>query len=287
MSNSPCDRLQRIITQSYEPGRSFHGHLALDVDSYTHSLFLLIQKHCGALEKDPDVVDFLKALHTSDLYLTLACAQGSDAAWRRFQTIYQRHIYETALFLCQHQTMADELASTLMGHLFIKDSSGRPRIASYDGRVALTAWLWAVIAHKALDERQLKHHHFERLESLAELPDCASQRQAELALRTTRYGQKILAACKGAIASLSAQERSFLLLHYQEDLRTRQIAELYEMSKTNVNYHLRQARQKLGQAILSILRDQYGLSEAALEDCKEELLENSAYSLLALIPVEY
>jgi RNA polymerase sigma-70 factor len=286
MSSSPCDSLQQIITRSYESGRSFHGHLALDVERYIPHLFLLIRKHFGVVEEAPELVDFLQALHTNDLYLTLACAQGSDAAWRRFQTIYQHHIYETALFLCPHRTQADELANSLMGHLFIKDASGRPRIASYDGRVALTAWLWAVIGHKALDERQLKHHHFKRLDLLADRPDCASQWNAESRLRTTRHAQKILVACKSAVASLSAQERSFLLLHYQEELSSREIAQLFEMSKTNVNYHLKQARQKLGQEILSILRNQYSLSEAALEDCREELLENSAYSLLTLIPVE-
>jgi RNA polymerase sigma-70 factor (ECF subfamily) len=233
-----------------------------------------------------EVVEFVRLLQTTDLYLSVACAQGSDAAWRRFQTIYQRRIYETALFLCQQRSAADELANSLMGHLFIKDSSGGHRIASYDGQVALTTWLWAVMAHKALDERDRKCHQVEQLESLPDIADPKSQGKLEIVLRASRYSTKILAACKGAVIVLTPQERLFLLLHYQEALHLAEIAEMYRMSKSNVSYHLKQARQKLGQRIMAILREQYGLNETALEECKEELLETPTYSLLTLLQVD-
>ncbi|MBI3651400.1 MAG: sigma-70 family RNA polymerase sigma factor [Acidobacteria bacterium] len=286
MTGSPFVRLQWKIAQVYERGRKVHDNLALEPESYTNHLFFVMQKHCGVIEESPRHFGFLNRLRTEDLYLTVACAEGSEAAWQRFQALYQRFIRETARLLCPHRSAADDLAYQMLGHLFLKDAAGRSRIASFDGQVALSSWLWSVIAHKALDERHLKYHQFERLDSLAERSDSSSQQQAERGLRASLHWTKILPACQIAVASLTHQQRSLLWLYYQEGLSTAALGERYEMSKSNVSYHLKQARQKLGEEFSSMLKSQYNLSDAAIEDCKEELLENPAYSLLTLLRVD-
>jgi RNA polymerase sigma-70 factor len=277
--------LHSSIEQGFQVGQDFHGNLEIDLDTFTNHIFVVLQKHCGTIEENAEVLAFFKLLQTTDLYLSVACVQGSDAAWRRFNMIYQRSIYETSLFMSSHRSAADDLAQSVIGHLFLPDASGRSRIKSYDGQVSLMTWLRAVIAHKAMDERRLKHNRFERLEFLPEMIDNTGLEKVEKQIRANRYSTRIIKIFKESVWALSPQERLFLLLHHQDCLSTTEIAELYDMSKSNVSYHLRQARAKLRAEVTAILKNKYHLSEEAINDCKEEILENPAYSLLALLQV--
>jgi RNA polymerase sigma-70 factor len=275
-----------FIEQAFQAGQNFHSNLEIEPETFSNHIFSVLKKHCGASEETAEVPAFFNRLQTTDLYLSIACAQGSDAAWRRFNAIYQRSIFETAFFICSHRDAADELASSVIGHLFLPDASGHHRIKSYDGQVSLMTWLRAIIGHKALDERRLKHNSFERLEFLPEIIDITSIEKVEQQVRANRYSASIIESLKESVWALREQERLFLFLHHQNGLSTTEIAELNHMSKSNVSYHLRQARAKLREEVTTILKNKYYLSEEAIKDCKEEIMENPAYSILALLQVD-
>jgi RNA polymerase sigma-70 factor, ECF subfamily len=285
MTNSPVCGLQMLIEQTYERWRDFHGNLGITNETYSSQVLLVLKKHGKDCREDGLAQEFFNQLHAGDLYLAIACAMSSNLAWQRFQTLYQRSVYDAAWYVCQHRSAADELAQSVMGHLFLPDTSGNSRMASFDGQVSLVNWLWAVIAYQSINERKLKFHAREPLESLSERGDNATVQQIASAVRANRYGVIIEETLREASAVLSKKERTILGWYYEDRLGTAEIAELFETCKSNVSYHLKQARNRLRQEILSILRNQYRLSEEAIKECVEEILENPGYSLLTFIKV--
>ena len=102
---------------------------------------MIIEKHLGSNATPAAALSFFSTLHTTDLYLTIACSQSGDRAWTRFVTAYQKYMDKVARFVSPTSDAARELASDVMADLFLHDRSGRSRIASFDGQQSLATWL--------------------------------------------------------------------------------------------------------------------------------------------------
>jgi RNA polymerase sigma factor (sigma-70 family) len=286
LTRSPVVGLQSFVEQGYEEAIAFHGNLELEFHHYSNHLRLVLQKHCGRLTECEAALRYFNLLHTKDLYLAVACAYSSCTAWQRFYAIYQQSIYDTACYFCHNRTEAELLAGSLPGHLFLRDASDHPRIQSYDGQVSLMNWMRAIIANKAIDEQKLKFNNFDRFDALPELADETGLRKMEAKVRTSRYGSIIKQCFKETILRLHKQERLFLSLRYEREVTLKEIGELLNMSHVNVVYHLRKTQVKLRHEITAILKNKYQLNEGAIKECREEILENPIYPLLALLKVD-
>src|ERR1051325_4920520 len=88
MTNNPRFGNNQPFLQAYRQAQSLHGDLSLDYDSYVDYLFPIITKYLGDQPQDLLVLKFVSELHTDDLYLTLACARRSKAAWERLQRLF-------------------------------------------------------------------------------------------------------------------------------------------------------------------------------------------------------
>jgi DNA-directed RNA polymerase specialized sigma subunit len=110
--------------------------------------------------------------------------------------------------------------------------------------------------------------------------------KVEAKVRTGRYGSIIRECFNEVIPQLPKQERLFLSLRYEKEITLKEIGELLNMSHANVVYHLRKTQLKLRQEITANLENKYHLNEAAIKECKEEILENPIYPLLALVSVD-
>lgn len=275
--------IERAIRQTFEAGHSVHGDLDIDLKDYQQQLLTILHNHHQSLDQSDQVLALLDRLFVTDLYLTLACAQSSNRAWSRFQAIYKVRIFEIAHRFCSNQMVADEVAESMMVHLYLDDITGNPRIQSYDGRVTLTTWLRAIIAHKVIDELDRKHHSFDRVDEITELPDHLSLQRPQDFVRTNRYRAMITGALQEAFSSLEKSERLLLELLYVEELKSREVAELLDTCKSNITYHLKKVRSKMKQGVIQALKQQYSLSEEAIRECIEEILTNPSYSVLTLI----
>ena len=279
----PSDlRFARQVQQHYSDGYSFHGSLDLSVEGYRVHLASIVEKHAGKGTSAEAACSFLDTLSTTDLYLSAACAGAKERAWERFLSSYARLILTAARLAGPNQARAAEVADQVLVNLFLPDSSGRSRIASYDGRCSLAAWLRITVTNQASKEIQRKCNNLESIECLDRMADATEIARLERSLRASRNGPHAAQVLKLAAESLTACERNILLLRYEEELRLGQIAAALRCSPSVVCRRIQAIQQKLRVQIVAALTRK-GLPDAAIEECVKEIVENGAYSILALL----
>jgi RNA polymerase sigma-70 factor len=226
---------------------------------------------------------FLSELHTADLYLTISCAQKSEAAWRQFENYFRKYLFDLAKRESANIEAARELADGVFADLFFDDRSQRPRIASYEGLCPLARWLRIVISNRAINERQRKYKDIEYFESTPDLLDENSLQRIELPLRANQYRCIVLDTFRGASSGLTQREQYILLLRYHYKLKEQEMGRLLGVHQSTVTRQLQRIYQKMRQEMMTILADRYQLRPAAIEECILDMLENPEYSLLECI----
>ena len=244
---------------------------------------MVIEKHLGSNAPAATTLSFFSALHTTDLYLTVACSRSSDRAWARFVTAYQSYIGNVARFVLPNNDAARELASDVVADLFMPDNSGHSRIASFDGQQSLATWLRVLMSHRATNLRMLKWNTCERIERLSGVADVAAITRMEAAISASRY-EAILEDCfELSSKSLTDRERLILLLHYDDGLRLVEIARALDVHPSGITRQLHKTHLKLQKKIVSVLTVKYHLGPAAIKECLVDLLDNPAHSLLVFL----
>src|SRR5712671_4063645 len=141
--------LRDLANAAYQAGYSVHGDLNLGIDDFGERLFYVMRRCPRTGDDTGDELSaraqLLKQLHTTDLYLSTACALRRDKAWFRFDTIYRKYMNDLVTFICSTHSIASEIRDTTSVHLFLPDRTGQCRIASYDGRSSLATWLRVII----------------------------------------------------------------------------------------------------------------------------------------------
>lgn len=282
MKSSPRGHLSKIIAEAYRAGCAKHGCLELSLEDFETRLIQVVSKHLGLYASGASSIKFTKTLHTSDLYLGLACARGSEAAWERLTGMYGAYIKTLATFVTMGNNAATEVADNVLVDLFLPGPSGQSRIASYEGRSSLATWLRVVVSHHATNERQ----RFSNRMGGRNVPDIADESapsRMDASLRALRYGRIIGDSLRCSCDCLTHRERLILLLRYDEELQLGQIARLLGVHQSTVTRQLERACKKLREEVLGILSRKYHLNPAAINECWEDLLENPSYSVLALL----
>ena len=283
MITSPDLSFLSLCDKAYSDGYAFHGDLDLSTELFNNRLKLISEKHLIAEPVISTSLRFLKGLHTNDLYLSLACAQLSEKAWDRFANLYHNYIRGIARFVLPNLCAASDVAENLVGHLFLPDSSGRSRIASYDGQTSMATWLRVIITRLAINERDRKSSHEERLEVLPDIVDHLSVYRIESGARASKYEAIIKEAFKVVSESLSKRERLVVLLRYEKALPAQDIARLLEVHPSTITRLLHHAYQQLQSEFITILTSEHRLNEEAVEECVAEVLENPGYSILTAL----
>ena len=279
------DELQRFAEYAYAQALNTHGDLGLCYDAYAARLVPILsaclvgRTHATeACIPKPTVTQ----LHTSDLYLALACVQGSETGWIRFNVSYKRYLQQLAARFdrtCDPVEVADAIAADL----WLPDRSGRPRIASYDCRYSLGTWLRAIVHHRMTNEMKRKTIAVESLETVADAADESALYRLEADVNEARYATAIRDSLRNAATVLSAREVLILRLIYKMGLTRTEVAARLGVNCSTVNYHERRINDKLRVTFTSTLKLKYHLPQAAVDECVAEAASNPAYSLLALV----
>jgi RNA polymerase sigma-70 factor len=275
--------IEQSFEQAYSAGYAYHKDLQLDVGKFIVHLLSVVEKYLGPNAAAPAIVNFINNLHTNDLYLAVSCAQHVEAAWDRFYKSYQKYVNDLALSVSQTSDTARELAVNVLEDLFLTDRSGRSRIASYEGRSSLAAWLHVIVSHRAINDRELKHNRLEPLEYICEIADTASLRDIEAVVRASRYEGMIKNSLKCACSRLDFRERLVLLFRYDQELQVSQIARLLGVSPSTISRQLERSLKKLRECVKSTLASKYRLEQEAIEECFLELRENPSHSIITFI----
>jgi RNA polymerase sigma-70 factor (ECF subfamily) len=231
---------------------------------------------------NPVRINFVRTLHTNDLYLALACARGSEAAWNRFTLMYSRYIQSAATFVTPPSSTPTEIADNVLVDLFLPGPSGRSRIGSYEGRSSLATWLRVVVTHHAANERERLRNSIGDPQ-VPDVPDELATSRMDASLRACRYGTMIRDALRSSCDCLTERERLILLLRYDEGLQFGQIARIFGVHQSTITRQIERACKRLREAVVTTLSTKYDLNSAAINECQEDILENPAYSVLAFL----
>lgn len=154
--------VERIILQGYKNGKRRFGDLGLHFEIYSDQSRSIICRHTRQLSSPEDRTVFAKSLHSSDLYLALACAREiasqnmadktihSCVARQKFKTEYGRFIEELTRFFSTKISMDATLADRVMADLFMPNDSGNSPFLFYDGRSSLCTWIRVMMASRML-----------------------------------------------------------------------------------------------------------------------------------------
>ena len=281
MMTPPDVQFQRQAQECYSEGYAVHGDLDLEFEEYRLRLAFVVHKHLESGVAEDGACAFLKTLCTTHLYLSTACAKPSEPAWDRFAASYTRLILLFARSFCHNEDSAAEVADGVLANMFIPDDSGRSRIASYAGRGPLSGWLRVTVINYASKECERKCNNLESLDSLEQMADETGLSRFESSLRSRKYGTAIREALAFAVRSLSSIERAILLLRYEEELQVAQIARAMQVNPSSITRRIQGIQRRFREQFIASLSER-GFAEATIEECTQEVLENSAYSILAL-----
>lgn len=285
MISSPTLSFATRCALAYAEAHACHGDLNLDAEAFGRRLQqILDQQFNPAVDVDSEAgFRLIEKLHTNDLYLTCACTVPVEAAWGRFLHLYRRQVIDLACYACGSVDLGEEVADLVLTGMYLPDRQGRSRIAAFDGRIPLGAWLRVVVTHQAYKECKRKCNQFASLADTPDLLDPLSAVRLEARLRDHTYREMIILGLRHACKQLSDRERLILLLRYEEGLTGGEVASLLEVAASTVSRALQGAQQKLKAAIVSFLTVEWDGLTTEINECLADLLENPNYSLLALL----
>ena len=289
--------LEPVIAEAYAEAQLKFGDLGLDFSIYSQRVLSIVQKHLGPSPSANRAIEFVKQLNCRDLYLTTACAEsglraGSPPsarnsagrcamAWKALEVRYKGLVCDLVRFFYRRSLAADDLADNILTDLFLPDRFGHSRIASYDGRSSLATWLRVVVCNRSINARRSRV-----LENTVELdpalPDNPALENIELAMRAHRYGNILEDSLASACLALTPRERLILLWRYQDGLQLGEIAQLLGIHQCNVTRQLERLQSKLRDDITTILSGKHGLSESAIHECLEDMVENPHHQIPVL-----
>lgn len=288
--------LEPVIAEAFADAQSKYGDLDLDFSIYMQRVLSIVHKHLGPATPASRAIEYVRQLNCRDLYLATACAQsglGSTTssanaaaerfglAWKTLEVRFKGLVCDLVRFFYRRSFAADDLADNILTDLFLPDRWGCSRIASYDGRSSLATWLRVVVCNRAINARRSKVSE-NSVELEPALPDKPALEKIEMAVRAQRYGTMLEDSLASACLSLTPRERLILLWRYQDGLQLGEIAQLLGIHQCNVTRQLEKLQSKLRDDVSNILSDKHGLSQSAIHECLEDMVENPHHQIPVL-----
>ncbi len=189
-----------------------------------------------------ELQDFLRQIQAEDLFLALACANGSERAWWEFDQQHRAYLERVARHLASTDIDAQEVVDTVYVELYgtrVVDGERVSKFSTYSGRGSLRGWLRTVIWHSLVDLHRASHDEVsldEMTENVGEgyahasFAEAAPGGEDEMIeqISKQRYKKATITAIETAFGSLDAHEKLLLLYYHVENLKLREIARLVE-----------------------------------------------------------
>lgn len=169
----------------------------------------------------------------ADLFTIRKMKQGDDAAFDAFVRKYYGDILKYCTFHCADREEAEDLTQETFVRFFAKLSEYRHvgKAKNYLYTIA------ANLCKNAFAKRAPLTAEEETLEALGE-------RAADAENAATTH-----LLLEWALGQLPPEQREVVILHYYQDLKQREIAEILEIGLPLVKYRLRQAKLRLSELI--------------------------------------
>jgi RNA polymerase sigma-70 factor (ECF subfamily) len=215
-------------------------------------------------ETEPD-----PTAHFGDLYLALACAQGDAAAVAHFERAFMPEVEASLQRSRAPLFVLEEVCQRVRTRLLVGDD-GQPRIAHYQGRAPLKAWV-AVIARRELWRVQEGDEAAPSPEALLNEAGTSADDLDLHVLRDEHRGT-FDAAIEAALARLEPTTRALLRMHYFDGVPLGTLARAQGVDKSTISRWLTKAREGVAEDVRAELARSLALSEDELQSIIRALL---------------
>ncbi len=251
------------------------------------SISLRINKHkdlpaLPAADDDRSEADALLAnIRADELCLAIACENGNEAAWRKFEQEYRHPMQIAARSLTKDDAEADDLIQFVFGELYGVRMDGEKRLsklAHYSGRGSFGGWLRAVI-YQCFIDRKRQTSRFEQVEEVEEFDRLAHAAATHVNgsisapiiqpddIEDTRLRQATEEAMTQAFSEIDPRDRLLLNYYYFDDLTLREIGLLMAVHEATISRWLARAQREVKRKTEEILQRSYGMRRAEVAEC--------------------
>ena len=169
---------------------------------------------------------------------TIRRAQAGDqAAIAAIVVEQQRYVYSIAMSILHDPDDAADLTQDA----FIRMLRA---LGTYRGETKLTTWLYRLVVNLGIDRLRRRGAPAIRLDQEEDAPDLPSTAPDDDVTATVERRDEARAV-REAIARLPDAQRIALTLHYFEDLRYEDIAEIMGIPLNTVKSHIRRGKERL------------------------------------------
>ncbi len=208
------------------------------------------------------VLDHAGRLALDDLYLATACAEGDGDAWAECERLHFGFIRRFA-----HRFLPDAAARDLADQT-IADLWQRRKIANFAARSSLRTWIGAVVAHAAINVKKAPHPVI-ALDPV-QLRETGQRHDAQSAARDAPEDEdaaRLLSdLVSRAVATLPAEEKLLLQLHYEQGLTLEQMEPVLRASKATLSRRLKRTRESLKRELDGLAAGAYGASADSIRN---------------------
>jgi RNA polymerase sigma-70 factor (ECF subfamily) len=212
-----------------------------------------------------DPLGSLAALHASDLYLALACAEGDRAAMTALDTEFLGHIPRYVAGIDPARAFADEVQQEVREKLLVRGESGRAKIDEYTGKGPLGGFLRVAAIRTALNLRRGRKPQLVADAGLEAATLPAHAPDPEIDYLKTRYRREFREAFVLALSQLSPDERNVLRLHHLDGLTLEETAAVCRIHRATAARWLAEARERILKGTHKLMTERLHLNGAEVE----------------------
>lgn len=266
------DALEATLARLVASGRARWG-IDLPAEAFVDHL-------ATKIEPGAEPAGAIAALHTDDLYLAAACAQGLPAALAAIET----HVFGDVEAIVRRARVdaiePDEVRQVVREKLFLAG-----KISSFSGKGDLRAWFRVLVTRTVLS---LARGGKTRLadddpEALLQIP---AEGSVELDYMRTAYAKELREIFPAALDQLTVADRRLLRQRYLDGLTHDQIATLNQVHRATVKRQLVSARTRLTDALKELLKRRLGVSTEEFESILREVRSQFHITLRRLLVSE-
>ncbi len=192
---------------------------------------------------------------STDVYLALACAAGSDEAWVRLRDSWFPRVRGFLFRRGAGDREVEDLLNDLPGYLcdIPGDGPGRARIASYRGESSLLTWL-VVVSVRLLERRRRDAGNTPGLPDSEGMPPEGGAGPLERVVGRER-ARRFETVLHQAWGTLTAKECLAVLFRYRDGLPQKEIARLLSVGEPRVSRLLEAGVSRLRDEVRGRLRE--------------------------------
>ena len=180
---------------------------------------------------------------------TIRRAQAGDQqAIAELVAEQQRYVYSIAMTITKDPTEAADLTQDALIRLM-------RAIGSYRGETKLSTWLYRLVVNLSIDRMRRRGAPPIRLDDPDSTLDVASERPADDVAGVTERVEEAQMV-RTAVAQLPDAQRLALTLHYFEDMRYEDIADVMGVPLNTVKSHIRRGKERLAVLLAPAMQHQ-------------------------------